>query len=1390
MKLDLSDQHAAAGRSASPLPEPRLARWQPLRLGLLELYRYDSEEFWFRDGHLLLRGNNGTGKSKVLSLTLPLLLDANLRPARVEPDGDAGKKMAWNLLLGGAYDRRTGYSWIEFGRVAEDGTPRYLTLGVGLLALAARLQVEPWFFVVDEASGARIGQDLWLVNAQRVVLTRERLREALAGRGHVFDNAALYRRAVDERLFQLGARRYDALMDTLIQLRQPQLSRRPDEAGLSHALTEALPPLAQELLADVAEAMNQLEEDRRQVDHYQELHAAVVHFDARYRAYAGVLSRRQARELRQAQTEFDNASRERNEASLALASARTEERKATEDHAVADIGLKGHRMRLDTLLSDPAVQAANRLDQAERDAQARQRDVEAAESGFRNAGENLRREAELLRQRQQHADESARGLDVQRAEGGQLAGQVGLGSEYEAEPLACMEPDAFARLPEHQFAGSVRRLHDATERRRKDLALLRQRMRERAQAQQRCELHLHALQDKQEEAEAAAARRAGADAAVETEAGRHVEAWAGHLGQLQQLRVDPEPMLAALPEWALRMDGEHPGRQALLQAQQEASTRLGAHQVALDTQQAALNQEREALMHERQRLLAGAEAEPPVPVTRGTGTRSGLAGAPLWKLVDFRDAVGTRERAGLEAALEASGLLDAWVTPEGRLVSSDGERPWLDAQWVRRESVSAASLSRWLRADGAANPDVSHETIETLLSSVSCGPADTPGAEAWMAPDGRWRLGSLRGAWTKGEAVYIGHAARQAARQRRLAEIAAGLEALEERADALKRDQDALQEARAQAQREWQAAPSEQPLRQAHEAAAARAREFQGIQAQLGRAEARWREADEASRQALVLLERDAADLHLPADAAGLDGVEERLHRFVAAVHGLVQAGSRWRGALAELVAQRIREDEARSRVELCAGQAELRRSELEEAQARWAVLKESVGAAVEAIRARISEARTAVRKGEERLRLAEEALRKAGEARARAEARFEATDVALGQRTAARADAVRRLQLFAASGLLASALPALEIPAPQLPWTIDPALALARRTEQLLAGVKDDDESFKRVQHQIGEDFQDLQRALGALGHQAAGEPSEFGLVIHIVYQNRAERPDRLAARLSDEVAQRRELLTAREREVLENHLQAEIAAEIQRLMRAAEKQVDDINRELHKRPTSTGVRFRLQWQPLEEGEGAPVGLHAAREKLLRTSADLWSAEDRRAVGALLQQRILDERQRADTQGETEGGLVDQLARALDYRHWHQFRVQRLQDGQWRKLSGPASSGERALGLTVPLFAAIASFYRHSAQQLAPRLMLLDEAFAGIDDAARAHCMGLVREFDLDFVITSEREWACYSELPGVAICQLQRREGIDAVYVSRWTWDGRSRRREEDPDRRFPQQ
>ena len=59
--------------------------------------------------------------------------------------------MAWNLLMSG-YQRRIGYTWIEFGRRMADGTHRYLTLGAGLSAATGKTQVESWFFILEGAA--------------------------------------------------------------------------------------------------------------------------------------------------------------------------------------------------------------------------------------------------------------------------------------------------------------------------------------------------------------------------------------------------------------------------------------------------------------------------------------------------------------------------------------------------------------------------------------------------------------------------------------------------------------------------------------------------------------------------------------------------------------------------------------------------------------------------------------------------------------------------------------------------------------------------------------------------------------------------------------------------------------------------------------------------------------------------------------------------------------------------------------------------------------------------------------------------------------------------------------------------------------------------------------
>ncbi len=1365
--------------ASSALPTPGRSRWQPLRLGLVELYHYEVEEFWFRDGHLMLRGNNGTGKSKVLSLTLPFLLDANLSASRVEPDGDRGKRMDWNLLMNKRYERRIGYTWMEFGRLDIAGKVLTVTLGCGLRAVAGRPTTEPWFFITDQ----RVGADLWLTTPEKTALTRERLIEAIGTRGQVFPSAQTYRRAVDEKLFGLGPERYDALVDTLIQLRQPQLSKDPDEGRLSDALTHALRPLDRAALEDVAEAMSELTDLRRDLAEIEAMRKAIFSFGARYRRYAQVATRRRARTLRQAQTDFDNASRDLNAAQTELDEARARVSRHQSLQQDLEERLAADDARLDVLRSDPVMRDAVRL------AGARERAVEcrglAEEAGRREttARAQLTREEQAAIRRREQADSSRARLQDVAAGAARLAQETGLSDAHAKALPDIVLPDGVMDLPEASVAGVLRHGRTAESRRREEIDVVRKRLREvesavqnRSRAQDARTLHGDAF-----EAASTTARNALQQLLEGT--AELLAAWRHHVNTAQNLRIpDLDGLLDELSSWHVTLRGGNPLRAAFERALQSLEQDFAVRAAALAEQRRLLVLEQTELQAERARLEAGEDQSPPAPHTRDPSIRARTPGAPLWQLVDFAPHVAGAAHAGLESALEASGLLDAWVLPTGLMLAPGTHEAILTVR-----PPCARSLAEWLiptlpTAGGGAQIDPA--TLTALLQSVACADLEPQNAEAWVSPGGEFRLGNVRGAWMKPGARYIGHAAREAARRSRLDSITTRLDELLAALRAQESAMAQLESARDTARSEYARAPADDGLHRWHAENNAAERRRRDAQARLGEAESKLAQAEEALARARGALESDAHALKLPTVAGELAVIEGLLGDYRQAVADFVNALRDHKSALAEHAEQTQRETDARAVLGDAVGDHRDKQRLLSAAAETAATLEATVGKQVSELWAEIEVTQKAQRDHESALKHARAQLVVVASQRGTAEQKHTDLTLKLDERVQARKSATEGLQAYAQhTGFVAIAVPELTLPDATAAWGIEAALTIARRAEQALADVPADEPDWERVQRAIGTDFTELQSAMSIQGHSATAEPSDHGLIVRIVYQQKPERPDALERRLDTELAERRLILSAHERALLEEHLEKEIAANLQRMIQDTEERVAAINAELHKRPTSTGVRYRLVWDPLPESdENAVPGLTVARKRLLNTTAEAWSSDDRRLVGEFLQTRIETERER--DQG---GTLYDSLARALDYRRWHHFTIERNQDRQWRPLSGPASSGERALGLTVPLFAAASSHYG-SAHEHAPRLVLLDEAFAGIDDEARASCMGLIREFDLDFVMTSEREWGCYAEIPGLSICQIVRREGMDAIFVSRWSWDGHERKVEADPVRRFP--
>ncbi|WNF25320.1 SbcC/MukB-like Walker B domain-containing protein [Streptomyces sp. C11-1] len=159
------------------------------------------------------------------------------------------------------------------------------------------------------------------------------------------------------------------------------------------------------------------------------------------------------------------------------------------------------------------------------------------------------------------------------------------------------------------------------------------------------------------------------------------------------------------------------------------------------------------------------------------------------------------------------------------------------------------------------------------------------------------------------------------------------------------------------------------------------------------------------------------------------------------------------------------------------------------------------------------------------------------------------------------------------------------------------------------------------------------------------------------------------------------------------------------------------------------------------------PPGTKAARELLLK-DPDRITDEDREALHTFFRGRIEEAKAK-----NTAATWEEQLSEVLDYTAWHQFVVKLDRTGgtDWqlltKKLHGALSGGEKAIALHLPLFAAVAA--HHEAVPHAPRLILLDEVFVGVDTTNRGQAFTLLSALDLDLMLTSDHEWCTYRELP-----------------------------------------
>lgn len=1297
-------------------------RWRLVGAGLSNVWRYGDLDLNAPFGRLLLRGPNGTGKTTVLELVWPYLLDLN--PQLLAAGRSRNTHLSNRMSEGADGRRRVGYVWMSFG---GPGAGDVVSYGVRLNFSeggSPPVQVDPF------SVPGRPLHEFALWGPGRATLTHDQFKAAVSDAGGVlFDDEGAYVHDLATRIFGVEPRELPTLAARIRQVRNPALLQAMGHDKAAEALRESLPGVAEDVIVDTGEALAESDATRQAFEGDRTAATLLAEFARVWTGHAADVAGTHADRAVDAAGDLRARDEEHARLGRAHETAVADATKADTEHVALTTEHAGVTERLRVLEHSEAYEAAGRLgdlarlaDQQAETAEARWGTLDrAAASSRRQASEDAHAAGEL-------AADVAREVVAAASFEPAVAGLSFLASAQASRPpfrVGDRTADAGAVVTATVDTASL----DGA------VAALAAAAGERTSRSDRAALHAaaHAPVARAEVSAEEARREAGrlgatANDRATTENKRQLEAVAAAaaLGE----RVAAWFATAALPEdWSdvadlvdvTDFDWSQPA-EALATAEglgdavaswaHQSAAASNAQADAAAARAAALRVEANDLRVEASRIRDDGVLLPlPRPGWAGAGDDAFAFGAA----VDWVDGTSAELQDAVEATLAAAGVLGATLTATGAETLA-----WaVDAHGA----VSSENLASILVVD-PAHPlaDVAAAVLAriTLVDSAVAVGGDTH-VGLVVGRDGTFRAGVTVAAVPDAQDPQLRRPATHVGAQRRRANALAHADSLDARAELLDEEagtEDTVEhDARAAAKSVLAALagfPKAEQLRRAEssraaaateayaasQAAAAAEREAERLTAEAGDARRAWSAAvidagltpDIAVLTELVTTDREAAK-SLRTVAGRLDDhYRSRLRRFADLVVAHDEST-----ALAALHAEAVSafDDAERARV----AHEELRASAgqtVEDALTRHAELTGRLGALRPKVHAASERVRAAESKVTELSVRVEEAARRVAEA----------APVA-AQRTA------ELRALLALPGVAAAVLGADVEPDDQ---------ALLDQVTASLAGKAT---SGRRALRTL---FDETRSKLAGVWAFDPG-PDHPELSTFVLTHGIASYPPVAAAAHAAEVAAKAEraLRAADEtalREFVIGRLPAAIAEAWTRLFDWSR----DVNAKMKTASASSGVGVAVK---ITARKGLPPVTQTVYELVCGTGDALRNAQARTKAGQALNQLI----HAAD--GDD---MAARVRRAVNIRDWVDVSYEVTRPNQpprkWGRGTG-LSNGEARLVVLAPMLAAVAAAY-DKFPETALRLAALDEVPSDVDEAGREGLARYIASLDLDLLATS----------------------------------------------------
>ena len=1386
------------------------SRWQASRIGLINFWYYDDQEFPFVKGRMLLRGSNGSGKSVTMQSVIPLLLDGNMSPERLDPFGSRDRKMSSYLLEeDDGRDERTGYLYLEFKRQESD---TWLTVGMGIRARRGK-PLDKWYFSLTD--GRRAGRDFLLYKdmGEKVTLSKKELENRIAGGGQVFDRQSDYMEYVNRQIFGFETvEEYKEMIDLLIQLRTPKLSKDFKPSVVNDILSDSLQPLSDEDLRPMSEAIENMDTMNMNLKAREAGYQAAEKIQKVLDRYNRLTLFEKADRCCENQKKLSDAEQE--EKAQAEETERSRQRILALEQEMSDLDARRDAMEKEreSLSKSDAVSLKSR----EMDLAARIRTrKELLEEKKRQLGTKQEQYVEIEDKKKREEDrayEKERELDDILEE-----------MQGEAEEMSFDEHEFFqSELKENFHSAFSWETHEAQFRKVQDEISQGTELLREAEARQReVDDLLKKRERQQRETDAAQRRENELEAVLIQVENEWKEAMYTWNGQNTELKFSPEQMREMTrfaDEYGESSDfADVRGTAADLWIEKKGE--LSGDVLRKQDELAELEEARRGIEEELAQWESSREPEPPrsdaVRKNRERLREKGIPYQEFYRVVEFGQQIaGDQETCGrLEEALLEMGILDALVIEEQyreQVLKADpgcadrylfvqphhAEESLLDVLDLN-DSVNDIFFNQRITgilrnialAGGRENPAAegkhaswtdaarADEARADMAYTLSAGPAMTA-----VYPDGSYRIGVVSGTVSgEHEAGFIGVQAREKNRQAKIAACRELLVENERQQELLRGEMSVLEQRIARLTEEYESLPEDTDMREAWRMLSDARRTVERMREEGAGLERELLEVSEALKE----LRRQAAEiaqrLYLAcsygtfrrAEAASAD-YRQHFYQLRSGHELFLQICAH----LEELEERREILDGEMDQIRYEEGSAE---RELKKEQEEYSsILQQLELTDYEQIRQRLDECMDWLKNYPGRLQSCvaektqhEERIRVLSEQAAQNRERI----------TEFRRRAEYLEKCFAAERNLNYV--ELSDRTPGKPEERTPE----KMRELLDPECRDlDKEQIIRNLNQVYfenrsflTDYQIMQTELFEEldSETQRGDPPAKRLDIAARYQGVRIPFGHLLTHLSEEIAELKDLIKAGDRELFEDILANTVSRKIRGKINSSNAWVEKMNSLMGAMNTSSGLKLNLRWRSRTAETEDQLDTKELVE-LLKKDYRLMREDEAAKLSAHFRSKVEEARRHA----RDSGGMISfyqVMKETLDYRKWFEFQLFFQKGGERVKeltnsVFGTFSGGEKAMAMYVPLFSAVVAKYEGGRPD-APRLISLDEAFAGVDNRNIRDMFRLMTEFQFDFIINSQVLWGDCDTLDALAIYQLLRPENAKFVTVMPYLWNGHAR-------------